>query len=87
MAALPARLGPVWARLWSRAAEPPDPAGLAVRAVLLASEGRPIPAAAVEFAARIAAQSTAPVHVLSIARVWGTSFGLPNPGLLPNKRE
>jgi nucleotide-binding universal stress UspA family protein len=23
----------------------------------------------------------------SIARIWGTSFGLPNPGLLPNKRE
>jgi len=87
MAALPARLGSAWARLWSRAEEPPDPATLAVRAVMLASEGRAIPPAAVEFAARIAARSGASVHVLSIARVWGTSFGLPNPGLLPNKRE
>jgi len=27
------------------------------------------------------------VHVFSIARVWGTSLGLPNPGLMPSKRE
>jgi nucleotide-binding universal stress UspA family protein len=27
------------------------------------------------------------VHVFSIARVWGTSFGFPNPGLLPSKKE
>jgi nucleotide-binding universal stress UspA family protein len=27
------------------------------------------------------------VHVLSIARVHGVSFGLPNPGLLPTRRE
>ena len=25
--------------------------------------------------------------MLSIARVWGTSLGLPNPALLPSKRE
>ena len=25
--------------------------------------------------------------MLSIARIWGTSFGLPHPGLMPNKRE
>jgi nucleotide-binding universal stress UspA family protein len=29
----------------------------------------------------------ASVHVFSIARVHGTSFGFPNPGLLPTKRE
>jgi nucleotide-binding universal stress UspA family protein len=51
--------------------------------VLLASEGRAIPDAAVAFAARLAKD----VHVFSIARVWGTSFGLPNPGLLPSKHE
>ena len=27
------------------------------------------------------------MHVFSIARVWGSGLGLPNPGLLPNKRE
>jgi hypothetical protein len=27
------------------------------------------------------------VHVFSVVRVWGTSLGLPNPGLLPSKRE
>ena len=27
------------------------------------------------------------VRVFSIARVWGTSLGLPMPGLLPTKRE
>ena len=54
--------------------------------MLLASEGRAIPAAAVERAAELA-RDGGHVHVFSIARVWGTSLGLPNPGLLPNKRE
>jgi hypothetical protein len=35
----------------------------------------------------MAERSGAEVLVLSIARIWGTSFGLPNPGLMPNKRE
>ena len=87
MAALPARLDAAWTRLRGRAPEPPDAAALVIRSVLLASEGRPISPAAAEFAARIAQPRRAPVHVLSIARVWGTSFGLPNPGLLPSKRE
>jgi nucleotide-binding universal stress UspA family protein len=65
----------------------PDPDTLIVRAVLLASEERDIPRAAVDLAARIAERSNAPVHVFSIARVWGTSFGFPNPGLLPSKKE
>jgi len=66
---------------------PPDPGALSVRAVLLASEEREIPMAAVDLAARIAEQSNAPVHVFTIARVWGTTFGFPNPGLLPTKAE
>jgi nucleotide-binding universal stress UspA family protein len=70
-----------------RSGEPPDPDTLTVRAVLLASEEREIPAAAVDLAARIAERSKAPVHVFSIARVWGTSLGFPNPGLLPSKAE
>ncbi len=40
-----------------------------------------------EFAARLAARTRAPVHVVSIARVWGTSLGFPNPNLLPSKQE
>jgi nucleotide-binding universal stress UspA family protein len=56
-------------------------------AVLLASEDRPFSPAAVELATRLARGSGGPVHVFSIARVWGTSLGLPNPGLLPTKRE
>jgi nucleotide-binding universal stress UspA family protein len=55
--------------------------------VLLASEGRPISPAAVDFAARLAKERGGAVHVFSVARVWGTSFGMPNPGLLPSKKE
>jgi nucleotide-binding universal stress UspA family protein len=69
------------------AAEPPDPASLEVEAVLLASESRPISREAVAMAVRIAKRSDAPVHVLTIARIWGTSLGFPNPGLYPSKRE
>lgn len=70
-----------------RSADPPDPDSLTVRAVLLASEEREIPWAAVDLAARMAERSNAPVHVFTIARVWGTTFGFPNPGLLPSKQE
>ncbi len=55
--------------------------------VLLASEGREIPDAAVEAAARRAREEGGPVFVFSIARVWGTAFGFPNPGLLPTRQE
>ena len=65
----------------------PDPDSLTVRAVLLASEDREIPISAIDLAARIAQRSGAPVHVFAIARVWGTSFGFPNPGLQPTKHE
>jgi nucleotide-binding universal stress UspA family protein len=67
--------------------ELPDPENVEVRAVLLASEEREIPPAAVQLAARIARRCGAPVHVFSIARVWGTSFGFPNPGLNPTRKE
>ena len=55
--------------------------------VLLASEGRAIPTAAIARAAELARAGEGSVHVFSVARVWGSGFGLPNPGLLPNKRE
>jgi nucleotide-binding universal stress UspA family protein len=78
MRALPLRRGGVPA---------PDPSELRPRGVLLASEGRPISGPALTLAARLAKPADAPVHVFSIARVWGTSLGLPTPGLLPSKRE
>lgn len=72
---------------WYRPPQPPPPDSFTGKLVLLASEGRPIPKAAVELAGRMAEKAGAEVHVLSIARIWGSAFGLPNPGLLPNKRE
>jgi nucleotide-binding universal stress UspA family protein len=41
----------------------------------------------VDFAARLALPGRAPVHVLSIARVWGTALGFPNPNLYPSRQE
>jgi nucleotide-binding universal stress UspA family protein len=41
----------------------------------------------VDLAIRMARRCDAPVHVFSVARVWGTSLGFPNPGLMPSKRE
>jgi nucleotide-binding universal stress UspA family protein len=73
--------------LWSRRPEPPDPATFAPRRLLLASEGRRFPEAVVDFVARMAQPSGAAVRVLSIARVWGTSLGFPNPNLLPSRQE
>jgi nucleotide-binding universal stress UspA family protein len=67
--------------------EGPDPDSLSVRAVLLASEDREIPTSAIDLAARIAKRSNAPVHVFTIARIWGTSYGFPNPGLQPTRAE
>jgi nucleotide-binding universal stress UspA family protein len=67
--------------------QPPEPATLAVQALLVASEGRPIPDAAVTLAVDIARSNNARVYVFSIARVWGTGLGLPMPGLLPTKAE
>ena len=55
--------------------------------VLLASEGRPIPRAAVEKAAELAQADSVPVHVFAIARVHGAAFALPNPWLRPNAGE
>lgn len=57
-------------------------------AILLASEGRPIPDGAIRRVLALAESSGAErVHVISIARVHGVAFGFPSPGLLPSKRE
>ncbi len=55
--------------------------------ILLASEGREIPDAAIDRVVALARRSNASVRVFSIARVHGVSLGLPNPGLLPTKAE
>jgi hypothetical protein len=54
--------------------------------VLLATEGRPIPQAAIDEAATLV-HGDGHVEVFAIVRVWGTSLGLPNPGLLPSRGE
>jgi nucleotide-binding universal stress UspA family protein len=73
-----------------RRAAPPDPATLEIRRVLIASDGRPIPRQVIDFAAQLATsgrEHKASVHVFSIARIYGTSLGMPMPGLLPTHRE
>jgi nucleotide-binding universal stress UspA family protein len=72
---------------WHMPPDPPPPDAFTGKSILLASEGRPISQAAMKLAQRMAGIAGAEVHVLSIARVWGTSFGMPHPGLLPNRRE
>jgi hypothetical protein len=54
-------------------------------AVLLASSGAPFSKAAVRRARELA--TGGPVAVLSILKIYGSTFGLPNPGLLPTRRE
>lgn len=55
-------------------------------AVLLAADGREdFSARSVALAAERAGDG--PVAVATIARIHGTQFGLPNPGLLPTKQE
>jgi nucleotide-binding universal stress UspA family protein len=36
---------------------------------------------------RLAKSADSEVHVLSIARIWGTALGLFHPALMPNRRE
>jgi nucleotide-binding universal stress UspA family protein len=67
--------------------EPPDPTEISIARILLASEGRAFPAAAIDFVAELAETRRAEINVFSIARVHGTAFGFPSPGLLPTRRE
>jgi nucleotide-binding universal stress UspA family protein len=67
--------------------DPQDSDGARFGRMLLATEGRPIPDAAVQRVIELADPHGASVRVLSIARVHGTSFGMPTPGLLPSRDE
>src|SRR6266571_5729345 len=62
-----------------------DPPPTAPAGVLLASPGAPFSRAAIRRACELAAGQ--PVAVLSILKVYGSAFGLPNPGLMPTRRE
>jgi hypothetical protein len=63
-----------------------DPQPTQKAEVLLASDGtRGFTKGAVAKAAALA--DSGPVAVVTIARIYGTSLGLPHPGLLPNKQE
>jgi nucleotide-binding universal stress UspA family protein len=67
--------------------KPPPAEPASFERILLASEGRPIPDAAIELVVALAQPAGASVRVFSIARVHGVSFGLQTPGLLPTKKE
>jgi hypothetical protein len=54
-------------------------------AVLLASSGSPFSRAAMRRAKELAGGQ--PVAVVSILKIYGSSFGLPNPGLMPSRKE
>jgi nucleotide-binding universal stress UspA family protein len=54
-------------------------------AVLLASSGSQFSRAAMRRARELA--DGQPVAVLAILKIYGSSFGLPNPGLMPTRRE
>jgi alkylated DNA nucleotide flippase Atl1 len=53
--------------------------------VLIASNGVPIPGAAIRSALRMARGGS--VAVVTIARLYGSGLGLQNPGLMPSRRE
>ncbi|HEX3839216.1 MAG TPA: universal stress protein [Acidimicrobiales bacterium] len=54
-------------------------------AVLIATVGVPIPPSAIRNGVKLSGGK--PVAVVSIARIYGSSLGLPNPGLMPTKKE
>jgi len=55
--------------------------------LLLASEGRAISPDALALVSRLVKPQGTTIHVLSLARIWGSRFGMPHPGLMPNKHE
>jgi nucleotide-binding universal stress UspA family protein len=55
--------------------------------ILLASEGRAIPQAAVDLVIDLVRSSGGSARVFSIARIHGVAFGMQTPGLLPTRQE
>jgi nucleotide-binding universal stress UspA family protein len=57
-------------------------------AILLASTGKAFERSVVDRAITLARKDPRSfVHVISIARIWGTALGIQHPGLYPTKRE
>lgn len=54
-------------------------------AVLIATVGIAIPPAVIRRAVQLSGGS--PVAIVAIARIYGSSFGLPSPGLMPTRKE
>jgi nucleotide-binding universal stress UspA family protein len=54
-------------------------------AVLIATVGVAIPRAVISRAVQLSGGR--PVAVVTIARIYGSSFGLPSPGLMPTRKE
>lgn len=54
-------------------------------AVLIATVGIAIPPAVIKRAVQLS--EGRPVAVVAIARIYGSSFGLPSPGLMPTRKE
>jgi hypothetical protein len=54
-------------------------------AVLIATVGIAIPPAVIRRAVQLS--EGRPVAVVAIARIYGSSFGLPSPGLMPTRKE
>jgi nucleotide-binding universal stress UspA family protein len=71
--------------LFARSRPAGDPQ--AAKRVLIASEGRRFTTEVIDLAVRMVRAEGGHVRVLTVARLWGTSFGLPNPGLRPSRRE
>jgi hypothetical protein len=61
--------------------QPAQSAGVLIAAPM----GDPIPSSAVKTA--LALNGGEPVAVVTIARIYGSSMGLPNPGLMPTRKE
>ena len=58
-----------------------------LRAVMLASTGEAFDPAVIERVIQLAGGQRPVIHVLSIARVYGTALGLQHPGLYPTRKE
>jgi len=55
--------------------------------VLVASTGERFDRGVIEGAVKLAGATRPVMHVVSIARIWGTALGLQHPGLYPTRRE
>lgn len=62
-----------------------DPQPTERAAVLLASPGAPFSRQAIREALRL--REGEPVAIVTIARLYGSAYGLPNPGLMPTRQE